>query len=586
MKGIRKILILFILLSTLEGQSQKVLVHDTIHTSDSGIFFLPYKKVFNPEVDLIEDSPILRALDSLANIKFFQDYYFTADASLTNVYQFPGDFIPVYSDSVYQQRIENMKQNSPIDYAFNRYVKDYIELYAVKKRQLTQRLLGLSYIYFPLFEGMLDKYELPLELKYLAVIESALNPIAGSRAGAKGLWQFMYGTGKVYGLKATSLVDDRFDPYLSTDAACRHLKDLYDLYEDWFLVLAAYNSGVGNVNKAIRRAGGTKNYWAIWPYLPAETRGYVPAFIAASYIMQYAPEHNLYPLHPGILYNGIDTVVVREPVSFDQISEVLGVPIEDIKFLNPSYKLGIIPVAKDQKYYSQLPREFIGDFISNGYTNNNYTTTKGIEKEKLLKQIKNIHEQQIHIVRSGESLSSIARKYHCSVSDIKKWNNLKSNTVKAGKRLIIYSGTSSIASTSSSNNNQTTDTKPEISNSSTNKEQHPNYHIVKRGETLSQISIKYNCTINELISWNNLKGYNIQVNQRLLIHPPAAKNDSASSEINKQVKYRYYTVKEGDTLWDIAQQFDGVTVDEIKKLNNLRSNRISVGQKLKIKVIN
>ena len=164
MKGIRKILILFILLSTLEGQSQKVLVHDTIHTSDSGIFFLPYKKVFNPEVDLIEDSPILRALDSLANIKFFQDYYFTADASLTNVYQFPGDFIPVYSDSVYQQRIENMKQNSPIDYTFNRYVKDYIELYAVKKRQLTQRLLGLSYIYFPLFEGMLDKYELPLEL--------------------------------------------------------------------------------------------------------------------------------------------------------------------------------------------------------------------------------------------------------------------------------------------------------------------------------------------------------------------------------------------------------------------------------------
>ncbi|HNQ59856.1 MAG TPA: LysM peptidoglycan-binding domain-containing protein [Bacteroidales bacterium] len=586
MKGIRKILILFILLSTLEGQSQKVLVHDTIHTSDSGIFFLPYKKVFNPEVDLIEDSPILRALDSLANIKFFQDYYFTADASLTNVYQFPGDFIPVYSDSVYQQRIENMKQNSPIDYTFNCYVKDYIELYAVKKRQLTQRLLGLSYIYFPLFEGMLDKYELPLELKYLAVIESALNPIAGSRAGAKGLWQFMYGTGKVYGLKATSLVDDRFDPYLSTDAACRHLKDLYDLYEDWFLVLAAYNSGVGNVNKAIRRAGGTKNYWAIWPYLPAETRGYVPAFIAASYIMQYAPEHNLYPLHPGILYNGIDTVVVREPVSFDQISEVLGVPIEDIKFLNPSYKLGIIPVAKDQKYYLQLPREFIGDFINNEYTIYNYTTTKGIEKEKLLKQIKNIHEQQIHIVRSGESLSSIARKYHCSVSDIKKWNNLKSNTVKAGKRLIIYSGTSSIASTSSSNNNQTTDTKPEISNSSTNKEQHPNYHIVKRGETLSQISIKYNCTINELISWNNLKGYNIQVNQRLLIHPPAAKNDSASSEINKQVKYRYYTVKEGDTLWDIAQQFDGVTVDEIKKLNNLRSNRISVGQKLKIKVIN
>ncbi len=147
----------------------------------------------------------------------------------------------------------------------------------------------------------------------------------------------MYGTGKVYGLSSTSFIDDRFDPYLATDAACRHLKDLYDLYEDWFLVLAAYNAGAGNVNKAIRRAGGTKNYWRIWPYLPAETRGYVPAFIAASYVMQYSREHNLYPLHPGILYNGIDTVEVKQPVSFDQISEVLGIPKEDIQFLNPIY---------------------------------------------------------------------------------------------------------------------------------------------------------------------------------------------------------------------------------------------------------
>lgn len=586
MKIFRKVLIFLVLISTIEAKSQSVLVHDTVYISDSGVYYVPYKRAFNPDIDLVQDSPIVRALDSLANIKFFQDYYFTTDESLSNVYEFPGDFIPVYSDSVYQQRIESMRQNSPIEYIYNRHVKEYINLYAVKKRQLTQRLLGLSYIYFPLFEEMLDKYDLPLELKYLAVIESALNPTAGSRAGAKGLWQFMYGTGKAYGLKATSLVDDRFDPYLATDAACRHLKDLYDLYEDWFLVLAAYNSGVGNVNKAIRRAGGTKNYWAIWPYLPAETRGYVPAFIAASYIMEYAPAHNLYPLHPGILYNGIDTVVVRQPVSFDQISEVLGIPINDLKFLNPSYKLGIIPATKDQKYYIQLPRDYIGDFINNEYTIYNYTSTKGIEKEKLLKQIKNIQEQQIHIVKKGESLSTIARKYHCSVNDIKKWNGLRSNTLKIGKRLIIYPRGTSIASNSPSTNRMS-DNQPNTATSSTNdNKQHSIYHIVRKGETLALISKRYNCTVSDLMKWNNLQDYTIKVNQKLLIQTSSTIDDSAVAQSNKQVKYKYYTVKEGDTLWDIAQQFDGVTVEDIKKLNNLRSNRISVGQKLKIEVLN
>ncbi len=174
----------------------------------------------------------MRALDSLAGIKFFQDYFFTTDPVLVNTYDYPADFIPSFSDEEYRQRLEAMRAESPMDFTYNRHVRDYINLYAARKRKLTQRLLGLSYLYFPMFEEMLDKYNLPLELKYLAVIESALNPVAGSRAGAKGLWQFMYGTGKVYGLKATSFIDYRFDPYLSTDAACRHLKDLYDLYDD------------------------------------------------------------------------------------------------------------------------------------------------------------------------------------------------------------------------------------------------------------------------------------------------------------------------------------------------------------------
>jgi len=193
-------------------------------------------------------------------------------------------------------------------------------------------VMGLAEVYFPLFEEQLDKHNMPLELKYLAVVESALNPTANSRAGAKGLWQFMYSTGKMYGLKSNSLVDDRFDPYKATDAACRHLNDLYYIYNDWSLALAAYNSGPGNVNKAIRRAGGVRSYWAVWPFLPRETRGYVPAFIAVMYLMNHPAEHNIYPTTPDIFYEEIDTVVVNDVLSFDQISEMLNIPMDELKF--------------------------------------------------------------------------------------------------------------------------------------------------------------------------------------------------------------------------------------------------------------
>lgn len=581
---IGKILTLCVLSGSISlGVAQTVIKTDTVYTSDSTMVFIPVKKKFNPNVDLVKDSPIVRALDSLASIKFFQDNFFDTDPTLTNYYNFPSNYVPVFSDSVYRARIQEMRKNSPIEYTFNRHVKDYIDLYAVKKRALTQRLLGLAYLYFPLFEEYLDKYDLPLELKYLAVIESALNPRAGSRAGAKGLWQFMYGTGKVYGLISTSYIDDRFDPHLSTDAACRHLKDLYDLYEDWFLVLAAYNAGAGNVNKAIRRAGGTKNYWLIWPYLPAETRGYVPAFIAASYVMQYSKEHNLYPLHPGILYNGIDTVEVKQPVSFDQISEVLGIPVEDLQFLNPIYKLGVIPVKGDRPYYLRLPRDMVGDFINNEYTIYNYTTSKGINKESLAEEIQRASEMIVHVVRKGETIQRIARKYGVSIHDIKAWNNLKSNYLKPRARLNIYPGKSTQASVASSEQSKPTADNPPVSVKNS-----PRYHTVKAGETLMQISRKYGCSVEDLKSWNKLKDNNIKINQRLIVSggPSASKDTTTASSSQKNQKVRYYTVKDGDTLWEIAQQFDGVTVEDIKRLNNLKNNNIVTGQRLKIQVSN
>jgi len=276
-------------------------------------------------------------------------------------------------------------------------------------------------------------------MKYLAIVESALNPTANSRAGAKGLWQFMYRTGKLYGLKVNSFVDDRFDPYKSTNAACRHLRDLFEIYGDWSLAMAAYNSGAGNVNKALRRAGGVKSYWAVWPYLPRETRGYVPAFIAVCYLMNHAAEHNIYPTHPGIIYPGIDTVTVKDVLSFEQISEMLSIPHADIKFLNPAYKLGIIPADSTNHYSLALPRQNVADFINNETALYNFKTDKGIEKEKLRAEIKKAKERNVHKVRYGESLSVIASKYGCSVRNLKSWNNLRRNTIYTGQKLIVYS---------------------------------------------------------------------------------------------------------------------------------------------------
>lgn len=558
--------------------SQIEIVPDSVYVYDSAALYTPHKRVFNPEVDLVKDSPIVRALDSLAGIKFFQDYFFTTDPVLVNTYDYPADFIPSFSDEEYRQRLEAMRAESPMDFTYNRHVRDYINLYAARKRKLTQRLLGLSYLYFPMFEEMLDKYNLPLELKYLAVIESALNPVAGSRAGAKGLWQFMYGTGKVYGLKATSFIDYRFDPYLSTDAACRHLKDLYDLYDDWWLVLAAYNAGAGNVNKAIRRAGGNKNYWIIWPYLPAETRGYVPAFIAAAYVMEHAGHHNLYPLHPGILYNGIDTVAVKQPVSFEQLSEVLSLPVEDLKFLNPAYKLGIIPANQNHTYYLRLPREYIGDFINNEYQIYNYTPKQGPDRQKLIEQVNRAQEQVIHIVKSGETLGAIARKYNCSVADIKRWNNLKSVNLRRKQRLIVYPGfSSSENSTPAVSASAAPQNEPNASNKSV-------IHTVKSGDNLGKIGQKYGVSIKDLMAWNDLKNTNIRINQQLVVANP--KKDPAQPAKNGSSEIKYYTVKEGDTLWDIAAMFDGITVEDIKKTNKLTSNKIKVGQRLKIQESN
>lgn len=313
---------------------------------------------------LKDDDPVLAAIDSMMATGYFESLGFNDNIEELNTYGYSKDSVPSFDSLTYAKRFEVLNANSPFSLVYNNYVKGYVNLYAKRRKRITGRMMGLAPIYFPVFEENLDKHNLPLELKYLPIIESALNPKAKSRVGATGLWQFMYRTGKMFDLEATSYYDERSDVYKSTDAACRYLKSLYKMYDDWDLALAAYNCGPGNVNKAIRRSGGKKTYWEIRNYLPRETRGYVPAFIAVNYIMNYGSEHNIFPVKPDIACFKTDTVAVEDHVSFAQISEFLDIPLEYLEYLNPAYKQNFIPNNKEANTLC-LPVEKIGDFLTN-----------------------------------------------------------------------------------------------------------------------------------------------------------------------------------------------------------------------------
>jgi len=485
--------------------------------------YLPINDTVNDTIkrhELLDDDPIVAMLDSLANLKLWGSFEFITDTSELNTNNYASDEIPVFHDTVYKKRIAALNAETPFEMVYNKDVRRWIDLYAKSRRDLTSRMLGLAELYFPLFEEQLDKHDIPLEIKYLAIVESALNPTARSRAGAKGLWQFMYRTGKIYNLKVTSLVDDRCDPYKSTVAASEHMRDLYDIYHDWSLVLAAYNSGAGNVNKAIRRSGNKRNFWLIQNRLPRETRGYVPAFIAVTYLMNYASEHNLYPIKPEVLSHEIDTVAVTQALSFEQISELLSIPDEELKFLNPAYTKGIIPSSKDKTYMLTLRKEYIGSFINNDSALYAYKTKAGVNHEKVMAEVKRANEREIHIVRSGENLGLIAQKYHVRVSDLKNWNNLRGTMIKPNQRLVVYAP--------------------------------PSYSPKKRNSSPKPKK-------------------EVQVVDN-------SKNQGSGN-------YIYHVIEKGDTLWDIARMYDGVTVSQIKRINNIsNTKRLKPGQKIKVPI--
>ncbi|MFA8300476.1 MAG: LysM peptidoglycan-binding domain-containing protein [Hyphomicrobiales bacterium] len=522
---------------------------------------------------LFNDPPMMETLDKLVNDKFYDNDYSQVDDSRYGKYK-EGER-PTYTDKELETRINELNKQTPIELGYNKEVRKYIDVYARKSPSLTARMLGLGEVYFPAFEQKLDQYDIPLELKYLAIVESALNPVAGSHAGAKGLWQFMYGTGKMYGLNVNSMVDERFDPEKATDAACRHLRDLYKIYNNWSLALAAYNSGPGNVNKAIRRSGGKKNYWAIWPYLPRETRGYVPAFIAVTYVMEYAEEHNIKPVSPGINYDSYDTVTVKDLLAFDQLNEFLGIPKEDLKFLNPQFKRNIIPASKSKPYTIRIPREYVSDFMNNEDSLYNYKTRNGIAREQLAKEIKKVHNRNVHIVRRGETLGHIANKYRCSVSSLKKWNRLRSNMIRPGQKLVVFGRYAPSISSSSKKN-----TKSSSSRAS--------YHTVSKNETLGGIASKYKISVSQLRAWNNINGNIINIGQKLRVknNSTASAPTKKSFNIPKNGKKVYHVIKKGENLWQISQKYEKTSVDKIKYLNEITDVKaLKPGMKIVIDVI-
>ncbi len=400
-----------------------------------------------------------------------------------------------------KERLEELNARTPFNVEYNPKLESVIKQYLKHRNKNLSRIIGLSKYYFPMFEEILDKHNLPLELKYLAVVESGLDPRAKSPAGASGLWQFMYRTGKAFGLESNSYVDDRNDPVLSTEAASEYLTYLYNSMEDWDLALAAYNSGPGNVSKAIRRSGGSKNYWNIRPYLPRETANYLPAFLATMYIFEYAEEHGIYVEGPALPVIATDTIHVKEQISLPQIAKITDLPLSELQFLNPSYKLDIIPSVKDKNYILRLPIEAVGTFVANEEKIYAYANEDFNKGEKTRQELFQEPEPIRYRVKSGDYLGKIANRYGVTVAEIKRWNGLRNNNLRIGQNLTIHPK-NNIASSSNSTNTNTI------------KE-----YIVKAGDSLWSISRKFpGVSIENIKEWNGISSSNLKPGMRLKIN--------------------------------------------------------------------
>ena len=427
----------------------------------------------------------------------------------------------VYTDSTYIQRLYSLPTKMELSY--NPVVNSYIEMYSKRRRDLVSYMLSLGNYYYPMFEEALDRHGLPLELKYLPVIESALNPIAVSRMGATGLWQFMLRTGQQYDLEINSLVDERRDPYKSTEAAARFLKDLYNIYGDWNLVIAAYNCGPGNVNKAIARSGGKSDYWSIYYRLPRETRGYVPAFIAATYIMNYSNEHHICPQESSNDFMLLDTIHVTDQVHFKQISDILDIPIEDIRRYNPQFKSDIIP-GNHKSYALVLPTKNLFAFInkSDEIKNHNKDLYFTHRKQTLTDQYAGTVTDgnvvnTFYKVKKGDTLGGIARRNRTSVGRLQSMNGMRSTKLSIGQRLIVSQTVKPVEV-----DDERLASSGELKNT---------YYRVKSGDTLGALARRHGTTVAQLKRMNDMKSASLSIGKNLVV-----KQERVAPELDKKVE--------------------------------------------------
>jgi len=518
------------------------------------------------------------------------------------------------STELLKSRLAEMDAKSPFNIEYNPGLENIIKSFLKNRKKSFERLMAISEYYFPLFEEALAKQNVPLEIKYLAVVESALNPKAVSRMGATGLWQFMYHTGKQYNLKIDSYVDERSDPLKSSEAATQYMTNMYAIFGDWDLVLASYNSGPGNVAKAIRRSGGQQNYWNIRKNLPKETQGYVPAFLATMYIYEYHKEHGIVPNRAAIKHFATDTILIKKQMSFKQISDLLDVPVAQLQLLNPSYKLNVVPFYHDQAHFLRLPMDKIAVFASNEDKIYAYAQRETDLRERPFQVTKalvatdtlNYTQQRITLpktsyykVRRGDNLSVIANKYGVSVSEIKKWNRLKSNSVASGKSLKIISSESVVRTVkkepktdnapleikadnqqiaASDAKSSKEDKTKKIIKTDTLSSNVAAFYVVQKGDNLSSIAKENNVSVEEIKEWNHLSGTSIQLGTSLQV----AKNEAVANEhLSSAPKMENveYIVKRGDNLGTISKKF-GSSLDDLKQWNNLQDNTIALGSSL------
>ena len=474
--------------------------------------FAPAKGIFNNQKGKIDlkDLPLAAKIDSIWMKELFHLNLFDTIYNEVSKLEYDAIAYNELSTDTLKARLERINQRTPFNIAYNPSLESVIKNFLKNRRDFIQRMIDKSAYYFPMFEQELDNHDIPLEVKYLSIVESALNPRAKSRVGATGLWQFMFSTGRLYGLDVNSYVDERMDPIRSTTAASKYLAKLYKIFGDWDLALAAYNSGPGNVSKAIRRSGGYQNYWNLRPFLPRETAGYVPAFLATMYLFEYAEEHGFKTNNKFVTYVETDSIKIKNLITFDHISEITGIDREEVAFFNPSYKLDIIPKIQGKNYTLRLSREAVGRFVNNEDSIYAYVAAELAKREKPLPELVKLNSKIRYRVRSGDYLGKIANRYGVRVSDIKRWNGLRNNNLRIGQRLTVYPRKPGFLATKK----KKTTAKKTVVSSEVNKDQ--KVYTVKEGDSLWTISRKFpGISIENLKEWNGISGSKLQPGTQL-----------------------------------------------------------------------